>query len=139
MLMQRNMAKQKVSVPLPKRPEPPSLEEMIEDIEKTHDDDIVFTLMTGNYSSPSTPSSSKPSGIMCDSYEEPSPTQPLVDMATDDNDACYEKAKKYMESNAYLKTADQKLAAQYLELQNAGQHLAQSIEQLKKETAKIKH
>ncbi|XP_070541789.1 UPF0449 protein C19orf25 homolog [Ptychodera flava] len=139
------MAKQKVPMPLPKRPEPPNLEEMLEDIGKAKDDDVVFTMFTAGSSSPSTPSPTKTVGIMSESYEEISPKQSPVDMATSgddvttDIDAIYQKAKTYIETNRYLQNANANLSKQYEELQNMGQHLTKSIEQLRQETSKIKH
>ncbi|XP_002733866.1 uncharacterized protein LOC100370103 [Saccoglossus kowalevskii] len=141
------MAKQKVTMPLPTRPEPPSLQEMTEDIEKAEDGDIVFNFYGVYQNTADTPLFSQ-TGIMSDSYEEQSPRKSPIAMATNDEadsdqtaaiDTCYEKAKRYIEMNEYLAKSNEKLSRQYEELQNTGQHLTQSIEQLRTQTAQIKH
>lgn len=106
--MKTNMgSKSKKRVVLPSRPDPPSVEQIIEDINRAFPNDPVFNILQNGIQDVSTGSS--------DSEVE---TQ-------------YQQSRRYLELNDRLQEARGQLVRQREELRAVGENLQRSVEEVK--------
>ncbi|NXI45862.1 CS025 protein, partial [Galbula dea] len=97
---------------LPTRPEPPSVEQILADVQGTHPRDPVFILPTEPHQDPgSSPGS-------------PSP-------AEEDRERLYRQSRSYVEMNQRLQESRERLREQREELQRAGEALEHSITEMR--------
>ncbi|XP_062888315.1 UPF0449 protein C19orf25 homolog [Mobula hypostoma] len=101
----------KKRVILPTRPEPPTVEQILEDVRSARLDDPVFTLFVEG------------------SEEIVSPGQAEVSMP--DVDSQYQQSREYVELNRHLQKELSELAAQCEQLKKAGDQLDISISEIK--------
>ncbi|XP_059847195.1 UPF0449 protein C19orf25 homolog [Hypanus sabinus] len=101
----------KKRVILPTRPEPPTIEQILEDVKGARLDDPVFTLFTEG------------------SEEIVSPVQAEVLMP--DVESQYQQSREYVELNRRLQTELGELAARCEQLKKAGDQLDISISEIK--------
>ncbi|XP_041861883.1 UPF0449 protein C19orf25 homolog [Melanotaenia boesemani] len=99
-------SKNKKRMVLPSRPEPPTVDQILEDIKKASPNDPVFSILerTGQHSSP--------------------PADSEVELR-------FQQCRRYLELNEQLKEAQSRLRHQREELQAAGEQLDREVDQVK--------
>ncbi|CAH1254513.1 C19orf25 [Branchiostoma lanceolatum] len=149
--MNAMLGRGKKKVTLPTRPEPPTMAEILEDVNNAPEDDVAFTYfrrrdqgrnISFNIQGLATTTSTDPEkhGIMSNSFEEQSsrqvkkPSQISELDLQDDVDGCYEQARTYLELNTRLEKSKTELKQKCEDLEVMGSELTNSIQELKKQT-----
>ncbi|XP_074019774.1 UPF0449 protein C19orf25 homolog [Numenius arquata] len=102
---------------LPTRPEPPSLEQILADVQGTHPADPVFLL---------------PAELCRD--HDPSPGSPgssRQEVAAEERERLYRQSRSYVEMNQRLQASRERLRQQREELREAGVVLERSIAEMR--------
>ncbi|NXL68065.1 CS025 protein, partial [Chordeiles acutipennis] len=102
---------------LPTRPEPPSLEQILADVQGTHPADPVFLL-------PAEPRRD----------HDPSPGSSGQEAAAEERERLYRQSRRYVEMTQRLQQSRERLREQRQELQRAGAALERSISEMRQKT-----
>lgn len=126
---------------LEKRPEPPPLNEILEDLNNSSPDDVVFNFFATNAKSSEIPDfgadQTKGPGVTKNNAELTNDKRKRAgkEMKTGEEstevEECYKRVKTLIESYNYLKTSQTTLTEKCSELEEMGQKVQQQITELK--------